>query len=146
MPEKIFRFDLDGKEVLGFDTGLDAQAFAQAKMAQFITQSGFLVFPSGKIEPWKAVGVYENPRQNGKPGTMVVWGPSFPGESLESLIRTSVDDQSKRDEALDALRYWLRANAVLGEGNTVYPGAAGILIVCNTTDPNFPKGTILFPP
>jgi hypothetical protein len=146
MPEKIFRFDLDGKEVLGFDTGLDAQAFAQAKMAQFITQNGLLVFPNGKTERWKAVGVYESPSQDGKAGTMIVWGPSFPGESLDSLIRTSVEDNSKKDAALDAIRYWLRAQAFLEDGIDIYPGAAGILMVSSTTDPNFPKGTILFPP
>ncbi|MDR0312050.1 MAG: hypothetical protein LBI14_00470 [Treponema sp.] len=148
MPEKIFRFDLDGKEVLGFDTSLDAQAFAQAKMAQFITQSGFLVFPNGKTEPWKAEGVYENPGQNDKPGTMIVWGTSFPGVSLDSLVMASLastEDKAK-DQALDALRHWLKAKAALGEDKTVYPGAAGVLVVCNTTDPNFPAGTVLFPP
>jgi hypothetical protein len=77
---------------------------------------------------------------------MVVWGPSFPGVNLDSLIRTSVEDQSKKDSALDAIRYWLRAQAFLKEDSIVYPGAAGVLIVCNTTDPNFPAGTVLFPP
>jgi hypothetical protein len=148
MPEKIFRFDLDGKEVLGFDTGLNAQAFAQAKMAQFITQNGFLVFPNGKTEIWKAEGVYESIGQNEKTETMIVWGASFPGVSLDSLLISAIstEDQAEKDIALDALRHWLRAKAVLGEDNSVYPGASGVLVVCNTTDTNFPAGTVFFPP
>jgi hypothetical protein len=79
---------------------------------------------------------------------MIVWGTSFPGVSLDSLLRASVIDTEvqAKDQALDALRYWLRAKAVLGEDNTVYPGAAGVLVVCNTTDPDFPVGTVFFPP
>jgi hypothetical protein len=148
MPEKIFRFDLDGKEVLGFDTGLNAQAFAQAKMAQFITQNGFLVFPNGKMEPWKAEGVYESIGQNEKNGTMIVWGAPFPGVSLDSLIISAIgtEDQAEKDIALDALRHWLRAKAVLGEDTSVYPGASSVLVVCNATDTNFPTGTVFFPP
>ena len=114
MAKKIFCFALQNgsepgaQEVLGFDTGLDAQAFAQAKMAQFITQSGCLVYPDGKTEPWKAVGVCER-------GTMVVWGPSFPGESLDQVLTDSsgagdpAGSPGNKDEAMAAVRSWLKA-------------------------------------
>ena len=61
MKARIFGFEREGQRFLGFDTGLDDQAFAQAKMAQFITRKGFVVFPGGKIDTWKAEGVIEYP-------------------------------------------------------------------------------------
>jgi hypothetical protein len=121
--DNIFCFELDGKTVLGFDTRLDAQAFAQAKMAQFITQPGYLVYPDGAIEPWKASGVTERPRVPGDPGTMVIWGPVFYGESLDSLVR----DPERRDEALSAVIRWIKACEKLKE-EPLFPGAAGALI------------------
>jgi hypothetical protein len=36
----IASFELDGKAVLGFDTGLDAGAFARAKLGQYISHTG----------------------------------------------------------------------------------------------------------
>ena len=61
MNRRIYHFELEGKRVLGFDTGLSALAFAQAKMAQAITDRGFIVIPEGGVETWKASGVAELP-------------------------------------------------------------------------------------
>ncbi|MDR2617305.1 MAG: hypothetical protein LBC62_00410 [Treponema sp.] len=138
MIDNIFCFELDGKTVLGFDTCLDAQAFAQAKMAQFITQPGYLVYPDGAIEPWKASGVTERPRVPGDPGTMVIWGPVFYGESLASLIR----EPERKDEALSAVIRWIKAREKLKE-EALFPGAAGAFIGVSASGPG---QTVFFPP
>jgi hypothetical protein len=138
--KRVFNFELGGKQVLGFDTGLDAQAFAQAKMAQFITQTGAIVYPGGKVEPWQAAGVIEIPDESGK-GIMVVQGPGFPGESLDSLLR----DPGRREDAFDAVRFWLNARLSVEAPDAFFPGAAGILIVMEG-EKSWPRGTLLFPP
>jgi hypothetical protein len=150
MESRIYHPEINGKPVLGFDTALDAQAFAQAKMASFMTQKGSVVFPNGwaggkadgRVETWQPEGVAELERKPGGPQTMVIWGPSFPGERLANIIA----DPARRDEALDALRYWLRARPLV-EG-AVSP--SGVLIVTERTlreDPaGFPLGALLFPP
>jgi hypothetical protein len=146
MTNKIFNFESDGKKVLGFDTGLDAQSFAQAKMAQFITQTGTIVYPDGKIETWKADSVTERPGDTDK-GTMVIRGPSFPGESLDSLLRGT----GRQDPSLDAVRFWLKARQLLADrqsqedSTASFSGASGALIVMKDHGA-FPRGTILFPP
>ncbi|MCL2832386.1 MAG: hypothetical protein FWD78_04375 [Treponema sp.] len=130
--------EYNGKTVLGFDTGLDSQAFAQSKMAQYITQPGTVVFPDGRKAPWKAEGVIEKPRvSNGTP-TMVVWGADFPGISLDTVIR-----DSERDGILDAIRFYIKAMACID--GTVFSGAAGAFIVTEDS-PGYPRGTILFLP
>jgi hypothetical protein len=137
---KIYYPEVDGKPVLGFDTALDAQSFAQAKMAAFLTQKGTVVFPDGRVETWQPEGVAELARNPGAPQTMVIWGPFFPGERLTGITA----DPARGDEALDALRYWLRARPLV-EG-AVSP--AGVLIVTKKTsrENEFPPGTLLFPP
>jgi hypothetical protein len=124
----IFSFELDGKTALGFDTGLDAQAFAQAKMAQFITQPGYLVSQGG-VEEWKPSGVIERDgNTEGGGASMVIWGPHFEGERLDHII----NDQSRKDQALRALRDWMDAcllrdkkdAAILPAGTLVSPGGA----------------------
>jgi hypothetical protein len=83
---------------------MDAPAFAQAKMAQFITQTGSIVYPEGRIETWQAEGVTEIAGESGE-GTMVIQGPFFPGECLDSVLR----DSGRREESLDAVRFWFQA-------------------------------------
>ena len=156
MSGRIFNFALNGNTVLGFDTGLNAQAFAQAKIAQFITRPGFIVYPDGKVETWLQGGVTEHaldgfqgaaPESSGlvSAKTMVVWGPLFPGERLDELLNKS----GRQDEALDALRFWIRAREVLqnlpDEKDPPFPGPAGAFIV---TAPQgaYPAGTVFFPP
>ena len=138
MNTRIANFGLEGKTVLGFDTGLNAQAFAQAKMAQFITSTGTIVYPDGKTETWQPEGVAEK-------GTMVIFGPSFPGERLDAII----NGQDQKDDALDAVSVWIRAALILEKeasgGEAPYPGPAGALMV-SSEGQEFPRGTILFPP
>ncbi|GHV87971.1 hypothetical protein AGMMS50267_03310 [Spirochaetia bacterium] len=105
MGKGIFRFELEGEMVLGLDTGLNAQAFAQAKMGQIITEQGYLVFPRngdtpGTVEPWRPGGVIEwgggvsRQRAQGSAreapeiaaGTMVIWGPDFAGEQVSRVV------------------------------------------------------------
>ncbi|MDR2534483.1 MAG: hypothetical protein LBD29_00445 [Treponema sp.] len=128
----IIRFEVNGRQVLGFDTGLDSKAFAQTKSAQLITLPGWLVSPDGNVALWKLEGVIE------REGTMVVWAHDFAGERLDSIIL----DNTRKDEALDALRYWIRARITLGEMKSVEslpaPWPVGAFID--------PQGTTLFPP
>jgi hypothetical protein len=137
----LFHLEVEGKAALGFDTGLDAQAFAQAKTAQFITQPGLAVFPGGKSETWKASGVieYRNPEYSEKSGepagvpAMVIWGPPFAGERLDLLI----EDGSRKDEALAAVRSWTEARLAAEDQECSFrPGGAIVS----------PAGSILFPP
>ncbi|MDR0721477.1 MAG: hypothetical protein LBF75_01610 [Treponema sp.] len=121
--------EVRGMLVLEFDTGLDAQAFAQLKLAYLITESGYLVSPDGSWTPWKPIGVRE------QQGTMCIWGPSFTGVRLDILMT----DDTRKDQALDALRYWIRACLLLEEGQCLpAPWPAGAIIALS--------GTILFPP
>ena len=156
MNRRIFEFNIDEKTVLGFDTGLGAQAFAQAKMAQFITSPGTIIYPDGRLETWQPGGAAE------PADTIVIWGPSFPGESLAGII----NDSGRKDEALAALACWVKARTIM-EGTLTdgkespYPGPAGALIVSNRSvlnygdvsnagagegEKKFPVGTVFFPP
>jgi len=116
MGRQAFLFELDGERVMGFDTGLDARAFARAKLAQLITEHGLVVSPGeglpGSVEPWKASGVVEYPGpEPGIAPTMVVWGPAFEGERLDLIV----NDDARRDEALSAVSLWLRAFLAMDE-------------------------------
>jgi hypothetical protein len=171
--KRILGFVQDGKPVLGFDTGLDARSFAQTKMSLFITQPGHIVYPEHaygarqgpasppdeEIEIWQAGGVTELARQDAGiknsasqgSSTMVIWGPHFPGEELAEVI-------INKDEALDALRYWLKARIAVekksgGGKESVFPGPAGALIVTvgqaskqALAENPYPVGTVFFPP
>ncbi|MDR3191461.1 MAG: hypothetical protein LBT87_00165 [Treponema sp.] len=143
MAERIIHLEVEGKAALGFDTGLSSQAFAQAKFAQSIVQEGRVVYPDGKIENWQASGVLEY--KNGESPTMVIWGPAFPGERLDLLAA----DPARRDEALEALRYWMaaRSGEDKGPGANGYLVPAGALVVTAARQtPRFPRGTLLFSP
>ena len=143
MKKSIFSFELNGKEVLGFDTGLTSRDFARTKMAQSISQSGYIVYPDGKVEIWQSGGVTS--LGSGKDETIVFWGPIFPGERLAELIKSD-----NKDEALDALRLWLKARIVLEEKITraedeAFKGTSGALII-HKENGLFPLGTVFFPP
>ncbi|MDR2135978.1 MAG: hypothetical protein LBO76_05110 [Treponema sp.] len=131
MARGIFHFELDGARRLGFDTGLNAQAFAQAKLAQFITQEGHIVLPDGTVKPWQPGGVIESG------GTMVVWGPDFEGERLDLLLAPG-----REDLALEALRYWLAALPLAPQAG-LWP--AGVFVVTGPAGP-YPAGAVFFPP
>ena len=143
MNRQFIRFELNGESVLVFDTGLDAQAFAKAKMAQFIIYPGFIVYPDGTVETWQAGGVLEQQ-------SMLFWGPFFPGRRLDEIL----GNNDRKDEALDALRFWLRAHeamqSVSGERERPFTGPAGAYIVTEqqaaASSCAFPAGTVFFPP
>jgi hypothetical protein len=125
----IIRFELEGREVLGFDMGLNVQAFAQAKMAQFITQRGYMVSPGGTVEPWKPGGVIE------REGTMVIWGPDFDGKGLDRLVSAPAG----KEAALDSLRFWIKGRLLLESCDPLpVPWPAGALVSG--------EGAVLFPP
>ena len=129
MGRQGFLFELEGETVLGFDTGLDARAFARAKLAQLVTEHGLIVRPgdddaAGSVEIWKASGVIEYADANQAmlanqtmvvDQTMVVWGPAFKGERLDLIV----NDNTRRDQALSAIALWLRAILTLDEKSRV---------------------------
>jgi hypothetical protein len=138
---RIGLFDLAGKPVLGFDTGLDSQAFAQAKLASFISQTGLIVRPGGETETWIPGGVLE------RGGTMVIWGPAFAGERLDLLLA----GPGREDEALDALRRWIAAWPAAagsggGEDGFPAPWPAAALAAGSGDGGAYPPGTVFFPP
>jgi hypothetical protein len=159
MNRKIFHFDFEGNRVLGFDTGLSAQAFAQARMAQVITKTGFIVVPGGGVKTWKASGVTELPGDGGT--SMVIRGPPFEGKRLDLVIGgiDAAGGNGGGEEALDCLRYWIDARAAVRE-DAPPPWPAGALIRLaeggrerdrsEPADPwrdgRWPEGTVFFPP
>ena len=111
--------EVNGQRVLGFDTGLDSRAFAQAKIAQFITEPGIIVRLGENgtaIESWNTCGVVE--AGDDKP-TMVVWGPLFSGDRLDNILNESSKDESRR-EALASLCRWAQAVLALGESQVIH--------------------------
>ena len=142
MKKSIVYFELDGKEVLGFDTGLTPRDFARTKMAQSVLQPGYIIYPDGNVDNWQSGGV--TPLGSGSDETIVVWGPVFPGEKLAELIKSD-----NKDHALDAFRFWLKARIILEErfarAEKIFFGSSGALIVHKEND-LFPYGTVFFPP
>jgi hypothetical protein len=113
--------ELDNKTVLGFDSGLDSRSFAQAKLAQLITEPGFIVCGTN-AGLWKASGV-EEIENNKKKSTMVIWGPSFEGERLDLLLEKSGD----QDKTLAVIVRWIQAFLLVKEK---YPQYAPPLWPC----------------
>ena len=127
----IFRFEYEGKKVLGIDTGLSAEAFARARLAHLVTDPGYLVSLRNSsepaVEPWRAGGTVElavNGRAGPQKPVMVVWGPDFAGLSLDEIITRGGGPGS--GNVLGALAAWVRARAALpAEGRfPPWPGAA----------------------
>jgi hypothetical protein len=144
-------FSAQGEKSLGFNTGLDSAAFAKARLHRLLTLGSRIVGPGLSVQPWKPCGVIE--QEDG----MVIWGPHFAGERLDQILA------GDRDLALDALRHWIGAQAVLtsvqvalAEPQAVGPsgGASGpqSLAPPMLTSPApgaaliAPDGSILFPP
>jgi hypothetical protein len=97
-------FDLDGIAVLGISTDLTPTAFAQAKTATLLSETGVLVAPDGRIDAWRCEGVAE------RDGRMVVWGRAFDGRPLAELAA------GERPVALAALRAAAKAYLAVPEG------------------------------
>ncbi|MDR0656808.1 MAG: hypothetical protein LBG22_10880 [Treponema sp.] len=128
----IFTFETEGKKALGFDTGLDAQGFAQAKLAQFITEQGFILYPEGRKEIWKPAAVIEmdSPAAPGEGKRMIIRGPAFEGKRFDGIL-----EDGRREDALDALRFWIRAR-LKDEAVPIWPAAVIVQA----------SGALLFPP
>jgi hypothetical protein len=114
--------ELEGRLALGFDTGLSAGDFAKSRAGQYITDKGFIVEPGGSIPTWQTLGVAEAGKETaaGSPA-MVIWGPPAFAEGRGLRLDELALDQDHGDEALEALRRWIRARRLLGER---VPGAA----------------------
>jgi hypothetical protein len=127
----IFRFEREGRRVLGIDTGLSAEAFARARLASLVTDPGYIVSLRNSAAPvvelWRAGGTAEL-AVNGRPApVMVVWGPDFAGCSLDEIV-TREDGpvpRSGHGASAEALAAWVRARAALpAEGRPPpWPGA-----------------------
>jgi hypothetical protein len=157
--ERIIHIEVDGKTRLGFDTGLNAQGFAQARLALLINRTGVIVLPDGTTTLWRAEGAVEH-HAAGSPArnpevSMVIWGPDFTGNRLDRLIEDTDQD------ALDALRYWVQACKVLyysgwaadnRDGDFCSWPAAAMLADGRAGSSgsgipgDFPGGTVFFPP
>jgi hypothetical protein len=142
MIERIIHVEVEGRGRLGFDTGLSPQAFAQAKLAQFITQEGHIVFPGGAVKLWQPGGVME------RNGSMVIWGPDFKGERLDRLVASG---GGGLDPALEALRRWIAAYPHL-QGGSLWPAGVFVALTGAAGDTEeaesglYPAGTVFFPP
>jgi hypothetical protein len=111
--KQVFPFELDGQKALGFDTGFDSRAFAQAKFAQFVAEPGVIFRSDDRYELWKASGVREVNGTDGKP-TMVVWGPLFEGEHLDLLL----NENERQDRTLAVIARWIQAMCAFGESSS----------------------------
>ncbi|MCL2761631.1 MAG: hypothetical protein FWD36_00295 [Treponema sp.] len=124
MQRQVFSFEVNNTTVLGFDTGLNSRAFAQAKFAQAITESGLVIKGAGEtsVTPWQASGVIEHAHGDGAEPTMVVWGPHFEGERLDLLL----NENGQQDKALALINAWIQAILALAEnlpaGTLALPG------------------------
>jgi hypothetical protein len=137
--------EVEGKKAVCFDTGLDPRAFARTKMSQSLIESGYIVRPDGTHEVWRALGV------NDVDGYMRVWGSPFTGKRLDLLIdelnNMYVPEEKKaalRQEALQAVVFWIRAKMLLGDTHSAFnPGAA--FVICEEGK-EYPKGSVFFAP
>jgi hypothetical protein len=129
----ISTLEIDGKPALFFDTGLDAQAFAQAKLSYFITEQGFIVSRDGSVSVWQAGGAVERNK------TIGVWGPAFEGRPLDLILDNAGDSDEAKDTALDALRVWIAACVSLSYREVAFSLAPALTLVA-------PDGTLLLCP
>jgi len=145
MQMRVFLSDIDGKQAVCFDTGLDPRSFARTKMSQSLIETGYIVRPDGTNEVWRAIGVNE------VDGGMRVWGSPFSGDRLDLLIDKLNEFSlqpgslvSAQQTALQAVVYWVRAKMLLGDTpSAINPGAAFVL--CEEGK-GHPKGSVFFTP
>ncbi|MFQ3547706.1 MAG: hypothetical protein SNJ56_05155 [Termitinemataceae bacterium] len=80
--QSVFHFEVEGRRVLGFDTGLSSAAFAKARLNTMLTERGLVADftnPANiSLSFWHCEGVIEYK------GRMVFYGPGF-SDSLISL-------------------------------------------------------------
>jgi len=125
MNKNIHISDMNNSPAVFFNTGLDPRSFARTKMSQNLTEEGFVVLPGGSFEVWKSAGVDEFD------GVMKVWGPLFESKRLDLLINENnfTDDlsQPERQEALQAVIYWIKAKMFLGDTHSAPNPAASFI-------------------
>jgi len=140
--QRIYISNVEEKQAICFDTGLDPRSFARTKMSQSLIECGYIVYPDGLREVWKPSGVNE------VNGSMVVWGTPFTGDRLDLLLSNLEFSrlESLQAAALQGALYWLRAKMLLGDTyTTINPGAA-FVIREDGRDPKYPKGSVFFAP
>jgi hypothetical protein len=142
---RIHISDVNEKQAVCFDTGLDPRSFARTKMSQCLIEPGYIVYPDGSNTVWKASGVNE------LDGYMRVWGSPFSGERLDMLINmtnapklTPEQAEQRQKAALQAVVYWMRAKLLIGETHSALnPGAA--FVSCSDGGEH-QKGSVFFTP
>jgi hypothetical protein len=142
---RIHISDVNEKQAVCFDTGLDPRSFARTKMSQCLIEPGYIVHPDGSNTVWKASGVNE------LDGYMRVWGSPFSGERLDMLLsaintpkQTPEQAEQRQKAALQAVVYWMRAKLLIGETHSALnPGAA--FVSCSDGGEH-QKGSVFFTP
>jgi hypothetical protein len=140
--QRIYLSNVEEKQAICFDTGLDPRSFARTKMSQSLIECGYIVYPDGSREVWKPSGVNE------VNGSMVVWGTPFIGERLDLLLANLEFSrlESLQAAALQGVLYWLRAKMLLGDTYTTLNPGAAFVIREDGKDPKYPKGSVFFAP
>jgi hypothetical protein len=142
---RIHISDVNEKQAVCFDTGLDPRSFARTKMSQCLVEPGYIVYPDGSNTVWKASGVNE------LDGYMRVWGTPFSGDRLDMLLsaintpkQTPEQAEQRQKSALQAVVYWMRAKLLIGETHSALnPGAA--FVSCSDGG-EYQKGSVFFTP
>jgi len=142
---RIHISDVNEKQAVCFDTGLDPRSFARTKMSQCLIEPGYIVYPDGSNTVWKASGVNE------LDGYMRVWGSPFSGDRLDMLLsaintprQTPEEAEQRQKAALQAVVYWMRAKLLIGETHSALnPGAA--FVSCSDGG-EYQKGSVFFTP
>ncbi len=57
--QRIYLSNIEEKQAICFDTGLDPRSFARTKMSQSLIECGYIVYPDGSREVWKPSSVNE---------------------------------------------------------------------------------------
>ncbi len=144
--QNIHICEVDGKQAVCFDTGLDPRSFARTKMSQSLIEPGYIFYPNPTADSykiWKAVSV------NDINGFMRVWGTPFFGERLDNILNKAEDsDLQSKQTALEAIVYWIKAKLFLGDKRSVSnPSASFVSLAEDKSDKaEFPKGSVFFGP
>jgi hypothetical protein len=142
MQQHIYINNLNGKQALCFDTGLEPRSFARTKMSQCFTEPGFIVNPDGTNSVWKASGVFE------ANGLMTVWGTAFMGERLDLIIADAADKKTTeaRQAALQAVVFWIRAKLLLSDEQSALAPGAAFIFNSDKTVSGQQNGSVFFAP
>jgi len=142
---RIHISDVNEKQAVCFDTGLDPRSFARTKMSQCLIEPGYIVYPDGSNTVWKASGVNE------LDGYMRVWGSPFSGERLDILInminlpkQTPEQAEKSQKAALQAVVYWMRAKLLIGETHSALNPSAAFVSCSDGGEQQ--KGSVFFTP